>query len=321
MAARPLSAASRSSVRRAVALLLSAAATALAGCGVGFGSGAESGRADLLVSRDFGAERLVEARELELHESDTVMRILDRRAEVETRYGGGFVHSINGLTGGEGSRPVDWFYFVNGVEADRGSTDYRPRDGDRIWWDFRDWGASMRVPAVVGQYPEPFLNGYGNGSAPQTAVECHDAGPACDEVNRRLADAGADLISSDGSTSDDPTRVIVGTWQNISEEWAARAVSKGPEFSGVYMRVEANGGQNPVTFVALDAVAEEKGRYKAGHGLIAATRQGERRPVWLVTGTDQKGLDAAVSALGTDELEGAFALLVGPDGSHPLPVP
>ena len=29
--------------------------------------------------------------------------------------------------------------------------------GDRVQWDFRDWGAAMRVPAIVGAFPEPFL--------------------------------------------------------------------------------------------------------------------------------------------------------------------
>ncbi len=50
------------------------------------------------------------------------MSLLLRNYPVATRYGGGFVQSIDGLAGGqEGGRPVDWFYYVNGVEARTGS--------------------------------------------------------------------------------------------------------------------------------------------------------------------------------------------------------
>ena len=47
------------------------------------------------------------------------MRLLQRKFEVETRYGGGFVQEIDGVGGGrEAGRPVDWFFYVNGIEAE-----------------------------------------------------------------------------------------------------------------------------------------------------------------------------------------------------------
>ena len=50
------------------------------------------------------------------------MSLLLRNYSVSTRYGGGFVQSIDGLAGGqEAGRPVDWFYYVNGVEAAKGA--------------------------------------------------------------------------------------------------------------------------------------------------------------------------------------------------------
>ena len=48
------------------------------------------------MTRDYGAEELERARRA-INESDTVLRVLDRSADVETRYGGGFVQSIDGL--------------------------------------------------------------------------------------------------------------------------------------------------------------------------------------------------------------------------------
>ena len=53
-------------------------------------------------------------------------------------YGGRFVQAIEGIAGSLSKRE-DWFYFVNGLEADRGAVEYRLRPGDVEWWDYRHW--------------------------------------------------------------------------------------------------------------------------------------------------------------------------------------
>ena len=110
------------------------------------------------MTRDYGADELIEATLEDPPESETVMRMLDSEAEIETRYGGGFVQSIEGISGtAEGGRTSDWFFYMNGVESSIGAAEAEVRGGDRIWWDHRDWTEAMRVPAVVGSWPEPFL--------------------------------------------------------------------------------------------------------------------------------------------------------------------
>ena len=127
------------------------------GCGLGPGE-SSSGTATLTVTRDYGAEPVLEASESDPAESETVIRFLDREAEITTRYGGGFVQSIDGTSGElDGGRSLDWFFFVNGIESPRGGAEVPIRGGDRIWWDYRDWTAAIRTPAVVGSWPEPFL--------------------------------------------------------------------------------------------------------------------------------------------------------------------
>ena len=109
------------------ALLLLGVALATAGCGLGPGS--KVGSVDLTVTRDFGATKLVEASG-EANESDTVMRFLESEDEIETRYGGGFVKSINGVSESEhGGHPYDWFFYVNGVESPIGAVE-RSRPGE-----------------------------------------------------------------------------------------------------------------------------------------------------------------------------------------------
>ena len=64
------------------------------------------------------------------------------------------------------SKQRDWFWFLNGIEADLSAADYRLRPGDVEWWDFRSWQDEMREPIVVGAFPEPFLHGYGGPPRP-----------------------------------------------------------------------------------------------------------------------------------------------------------
>jgi hypothetical protein len=83
------------------------------------------------------------------------MQSLDRVARITTRYGGRFVQSIDGVEGSLSARR-DWFYFVNGIEADRSAAELRLHAGDVEWWDLRSWANSqMSVPVVVGAWPKP----------------------------------------------------------------------------------------------------------------------------------------------------------------------
>ena len=53
-----------------------------------------------------------------------MIRFLDREADITTRYGGGFVQSIDGLAGaGAGGRRYDWFFYVNGIESPVGAAE------------------------------------------------------------------------------------------------------------------------------------------------------------------------------------------------------
>jgi hypothetical protein len=98
----------------------------------------------------------------------SAMQALQKVAKVKTSYGGRFVQSIDGVSGDRSARR-DWFYFVNGYEADRGAVDYKLHRGDVEWWDYRNWTHSIHVPVVVGAFPEPFLHGYG-GKTREAAV-------------------------------------------------------------------------------------------------------------------------------------------------------
>ena len=166
--------------RRGFLACLLGAALLVAGCG---GDGATGGSASLWITRDRGADVV---RTTTVDAGVTAMQALDREADVETRYGGRFVHSVDGLEGSL-SDQRDWFWFVNGIEGDRSATDYRLRPGDVLWWDLRSWGTRMREPVVVGAFPEPFLHGFAGRRRPAAVrYEAPRLAPAARAVARLI---------------------------------------------------------------------------------------------------------------------------------------
>lgn len=298
-------------MRIRAAAVAAAALFCAAAAGCGLGAGEETGRAELRVTRDAGAVRMLGPEWHAIRESATVLRLTEQNAEVGTRYGGGFVQEIDGVSGGrESGRLVDWFYSVNGVEVGRGSADYALRDGDRVWWDHREWNAVMRIPANVGAFPEPLISGYEGASHP-VALECL-ASAGCAELSDRLADAGVEPIEPRA----DSIRILAGPWDRLREDPAARLLERGPEVSGVFARmVPAAGGW---ALSLLDIRAEEAELRGKGAALVAAVRPGEGPPTWLVTGTDERGAARAARLVDEELLGGHYA--VGP-GGVPLPMP
>jgi hypothetical protein len=272
----------------------------------------------VVVSRDFGAKELRDVDVDKVKAGDSIMRLLERKFSVETRYGGGFVQSLEGLGGGKDDqgRPVDWFFYVNGIESSAGAADRKVAEGDRIWWDRHPWGAAQRVPAVVGSWPEPFLSGQ-DGKRLPLAIVCAGEERSCDEVQERLGDEGVEGISRVGAgagVGQKLLRVLVGPWSEIRNDPAARPLESGPKASGVYARPGAGG------FALLDADGEVVQTRDDSIGLVAATRFGEQQPTWLVTGTDDAGVAAAAAALRSDVLSNRFAVAVIGGKGEALPL-
>ena len=103
--------------------LVACALVLLAGCGH---ERTGSGTASLWITRDRGASVLLVQT---VPAGLTAMQALDTKADISTRYGGRYVQSIDGVEG-DISRRRDWFWFLNGIEADRSAAEYRLRPGD-----------------------------------------------------------------------------------------------------------------------------------------------------------------------------------------------
>jgi hypothetical protein len=185
-----------------------------------------------------------------------------------------------------------------------------------VWWDRHDWGTAMRVPAVVGSFPEPFRSGAGGKRFPVQVACSPRAGPACAEAKRRLSAAEIDFGSTAfrGPPGESTLRVAVGPWRELRDELVAGRLEQGPGATGVFAR-PAEGG-----IALLDARGRAVRTLRAGGGLVAATRLGDGAPTWVLTGVDAAGTLSAARSLSEPVLRNRFALAVDRGRGIPLPV-
>lgn len=286
----------------------------LAGCGLGRSPGTPD--VTLTVTRDFGSIPVAQLSERRASGSESVVQLLERHFRVSARDRGRSVETIDGLSGS--SARSGWVYYVNGIEAPQGAATTAVHAGDRIWWDLHDSTASEPAPAVVGSFPEPFLQGIGGRRLP-TVLQCApDASAACKRVSSQLSQLGVPIATQllGTGSGNDSLQVVVGTWRDVRPEIVASLIEHGPSASGVYARFTGPEGDQ---LDLLDAHGRVARRLGAGAGLVAATAQGASAPVWLITGTDVAGVSAAAAALTPSRLQNHFSLAV--QGATSLPVP
>ena len=280
----------------AVGAALAVAVAALAGCGGSADSGPDE--IALTVTRDFGATTVVELQHEPLPAPPGLARTLRRYPQTRARAS----------------------LFVNGIAADEPAARVELHDGDRVWLDQHGPTVAPAIGAVVGSFPEPFVHGTGGKRLP-VRVECDDprSGP-CAAVAEKLVSLGvvAGRSALGRSAADDTLRVLVGPWPRLrGGDIEADRIDAGPRLSGVFARFDASGRR----LVVLDTAGRPARTLGAGTGLIATTAAPERRPVWLVTGTDEAGVRAAARGFDESVLADRFALAISRDLPVAVPLP
>jgi hypothetical protein len=284
-----------------------ACAVALAACG--FGAGPSSpGTATLTVTRDYGSNTIVQATAEDPPSSETVIRFLDSEADITTRYGGGFVQSINGLAGTGDS---DWFFYVNGIESPVGSADVQVKGGDKIWWDYRNWTASMSIPAVVGSWPEPFAR-----ESSPVPVQCLDDRAACKLAKDRLMGVGVPARITDTKPAGTSPRLLVGTWAKVRDDPVVHDFRGGPASTGVFATVKGSTASG-WHLVGLDPTGTPVRDLGAGAALVAALG---RPPTWVVTGFRPTAVVRAAKLLNKGALQNRYAVVAVAGRRVPLPI-
>jgi hypothetical protein len=303
---------------RLAAVAVVASIVALGGCAVGE-RGPGNPSATLIVTRDFGAQRLeeVEVPRAAAHRDALALLASARRVERE----GPRVLAVDGVRAGPGE---EWRPLVNGLDPALGPPFAPGREpkvlgtlapGDVVQWDLRATG--VRAPATVGAFPEPLLSGFAGRRFP-VRLECEDTeAPACSIARQRLEARGVPVSLGILGTQGGPTlaRVIVAPWSVARRIAALLPLEGDPRRTGAYARFVDEGRRLEL----LDAEGRASPAPQ-GTGLVAALRPGTDAPTWAVTGVDSAGVEAAARALDERALRDRYAVAATPAGVRALPL-
>jgi len=281
----------------------------------------------LVVTRDFGKEVLLE-RTVEVAPDTSAMAALQKITNVETKYGGGFVSAINGI-GSEyeedSANKRDWFFYINGIQSNVGAQGYLLQNNDIEHWDFRDWSHQMFVPAIIGDFPQPFRSGYMGKNKSTIVVYDKQFEEDAELLVRRLRELGIKKVSA-----------VRCSELTQAERQESHLILLGGANNGLI--AELNNAYQKLGFYAYFrqgklVVLNTRGRlaqeYGAGTGLIQATQNpwspegigsGESA-VWMVSGTDEIGVKSAVEILAKDSERLKYACSVVITEGRVLKVP
>lgn len=279
----------------------------------------------LWVTRDFGRKSILN-KTVALQKNWSVFDVLETSTRVTTAHGGGFIESINGIksgSGGFGGEKRDWFYYVNGIFADVGALDYYPRPGDVIWWDYHGWERMSMFPAVIGCYPEPFVHGFRCKAGHTTIVSAEGNRKLADNLQKALKAKGVASVTINNLDAGllknrQGPAIVLGQWSELSQiDWLAN-LNKAYTKNGTCVHFTSDGLE------LLDYRGRVARTIDSSAGVITATGEGsgDESPLWLIVGTDQKGLQQAVDVLVTSpgKISGLYsaAIVAGEVVSLPL---
>ena len=291
-------------------------------------SPAETGiTVSIVITTNFGETALVE-QAVTVEENTSALDVLPQVTSIETKYGGGFVSSLAGLSsryGGTGSQQEDWFFYINGMAVNTGAGSYLLFPGDVEHWDYHDWSFRQFTPAIIGDFPEPFLHGHGSQIYPTLVVYQDGREEAARRIADRLAELGVNDVSlrrPDELTTDEQESsnlILLGDAEfalikELNEPW---------DRLGFYAHFEDG------RLAVYDGTGQPATDYDTGAGLIQATQNiwnpkgvgACENVVWMVTGLDENGISAAVDAIVGSEHEFKHACAVVTAGGKISRVP
>ncbi len=286
----------------------------------------DTGKIHYLITKNYGTKMVLNKQVNYQKKSSIIDGLMDTGAEVETSYGGSFISDINGLKsekGMAGGVRKDWFYFVNGIFADGGALDYFPQPGEKIWWDYHPWKTSQGTPAVIGCFPEPFLHGYRQkvkATVIMTVAQETEKGLDLQKALQAygVSDVVVKEINADILKKREGPTVIIGQWQELEKLQWLREFNEAYQRNGVYLHFTGEGLE------LMNYRGEGVRLVQDNVGVICATGEGngDDSPLWIITGTDRSGTEAALELLTRhpEKVQASYGVAVLPGEIIKLPV-
>ncbi len=310
---------------RLFAAMVMVAIIVLAGCSGKFGTTATKGSPDavehndafssVIVTSDFG-NRLHLQEDIVINPKTSALEGLQRTTDVDTKYGGGFIDDISNIRDQHDGNDLDWFIYINGIQSKSGAGSYTLKSGDIQRWDLHDWSYRQFTPAIIGDFPEPFVHGY-NGKIWPTLVVYQEAFQTeASDIVANLSQFGVQDISARNTnrlTNDErksSNLILLGDMNSplISE------LNKIWERIGFFARFDDG------KLVILDSRGKTSTEYGSSTGLIQATQSPWNSKglgvcenvVWMITGTDDEGVKDAINAIlnQSNDIQHLFAAVI-----------
>lgn len=281
----------------------------------------------VVVTGDFGKEIFVEETVV-IGENTTTLDALQQVAEVETKYGGGFVNAINGISSeyeGVNRSKRDWLFYINGMSTNIGAAQYILQDGDIEHWDFREWSFRQFVPAIIGDFPEPFLHGY-RGIVYPTVITYQDGWEGeAGQIANRLSQLGVENIYTESinelsaDEKESSNLILLGS----SDFQLVEELNQPWDKLGFYCHFENS------SLKVFSSTGDLAAEYEAGVGVIQATQNpwnpkgvgGCENVVWMLSGLDETGVRAAIDVLINHYNDFKYACAVVVAGGEVIKVP
>lgn len=255
----------------------------------------------VVATLDFGSQVVLDKYVLP-KKGESALEVLQRVAEVETKYGRGFVVGINGIRSRYPKERKDWFYYVNGILAKVGAGGYKLCPGDVEHWDFHEWGFNAFIPAIIGSFPQPFLSGYGGRTRPTVIVHQTGFGQIAEKLRDTLISLGVKEIRVQTTLPEEGHYhlILLGT-QKLKP---LRELNRDYKKLGFFFKFEDEGA------VVFDSRGR-KARVESA-GVIQATQNpwSPGEAAWMISGTDEAQVRAAADILAEywGQLDCAFAI-------------
>lgn len=167
---------SRALVRLVLCAFVLLAGIAVSGCSLSLRSDPTKhstrilGRRVWVIVTTDGGRTLLTRHSVPLETGDTATSVLEKVADVRTSPDG-TIAQVNGKGGGAlstfGPLPAAWFYRVDGIESTGVRPDrFRLKPGQSVWWDLRRFDIYDHLPVAVGAFPEPLFSGWRDAKRP-----------------------------------------------------------------------------------------------------------------------------------------------------------
>lgn len=284
----------------------------------------EEASIDIIISKDFGSEEL-DNKTIRISEGSSVMEVMEKNFDIETAYGGGFINAINGFrsgfTGAKDRKKVDWFYYVNGVLAEVGASEYYLKSDDVIIWDYHDWSNSIYLSSVIGAYPRNFTNGHEGNSMKTEILHGKDYDGEGKQLEKFLKENGLENIELESLNGEELEKgeinsIVIGPWDEISKLSYIKDVYENGKKAGLFFKLDQR-------VKALNYKGEVSREYeKAAIITSIAKEYGLWGRMWLVTGNDKTSIKKALKLLyeEPEKIKGKFSVIVTEDEIVNIPV-